>query len=72
MVADYPLSDQVEGATEFVQLTSTMPGHDFPIDVDFHCIVSLNLTTSDYKTWTEGPSLITGRGVKQKEKTNYF
>jgi hypothetical protein len=25
MVADYPLRDQVEGATEFVQLTSTMP-----------------------------------------------
>jgi hypothetical protein len=69
-------------STEFVQLTGTTPGPDLPLEIIFHCLVSLNDTTviliggmlpdntyskatffynTDHKTWTEGPSLITGR-----------
>jgi hypothetical protein len=68
--------------TEFVTLTGTRPGPDLPLELEHHCLVTLNDTTvlliggepadlshskatfyynTEHQTWTEGPSLITGR-----------
>jgi hypothetical protein len=33
-------------STEFVQLTGTSPGPDLPLEVAYHCLVSLNDTTA--------------------------
>jgi hypothetical protein len=33
-------------STEFVQLTGTTPGPDLPLEVAYHCLVSLNDTTA--------------------------